>query len=105
MPPTGTGTIAYLSDEDENFGRVSTIGRAYFSESYSKVKKHSPINVTSASGGSTFNSVLVGRVQIYNQSGNGVMWWGGTGDDAPYSGRGMPLWGGELYWSNTCYEF
>ena len=23
------------------------------------------------------------------------MWWGGTGSDAPYSGNGYPLWGGE----------
>ena len=104
MPPTGVGEIAYLSDEDENFQKVSIVGRALFSESYSKVKKHSPINVTAASGGSTFETVPIGRVQIYSESGNGVMWWGGNGDDAPYSGRGMPLWGG-AYGNCTCYKF
>ena len=92
---TGVGEIIYISDEDENAQRVSTAGRAFVSEGYAKVKNHFPINVTSASGGSTFETASIGRLMIYSQSGNGIMWWGGTGDDAPYSGHGMPLWGGE----------
>lgn len=93
--PGGVGGIAYLSDEDENVTRVSQAGRVFQSESYSRVKKHSPINVTAASGGSTFETVAVGKVILRSESGNNLMWWGGTGDDAPYQGRGMPLWGGE----------
>ena len=93
--PTGAGTIAYLSDEDENYQTVSTAGRAFFSESYPRVKNHSPINVTAASGGSEFESISVGRVVLRSESGNGIMWWGGTSDDAPFSGHGMPLWGGQ----------
>ena len=93
--PQGVGGIVYLSDEDENIGRVSTAGRAFFSESYTRVKNHSPINVTAGSGGTGFESISVGRVVLRSESGNGVMWWGGTSDDAPFSGKGMPLWGGQ----------
>ena len=101
----GVGGIVYLSDEDENFQKVSTAGRAFVSEGYAKVKNHSPINVSAASGGSNFETALVGRVMIYSQSGNNVMWWGGTSDDAPYSGHGMPLWGGETTEPYSCYQF
>lgn len=93
--PQGVGGLVYLSDEQENVSKVSTAGRAYFSDSYERVKKHSPINVTSASGGSQLESAPVGRVYLRSESGNSVMWWGGTGDDAPYSGNGYPLYGGE----------
>ena len=37
----------------------------------------------------------VGVVYLRSESGNGTMWWGGTGSDAPYSGNGYPLFGGE----------
>jgi len=93
--PQGVGGLVYLSDENENVSKVSTAGRAFFSDSYERVKNHSPINVSSASGGSQFESVPVGKVYIRSESGNGAMWWGGTGDDAPYSGHGFPLFGGE----------
>ena len=91
----GVGGFVYLSDEQENVSRVSRAGRAYFSDSYERIKKHCPINVTSASGGSQLESATVGKVYIRSESGNGIMWWGGTADDAPYSGHGYPLWGGE----------
>lgn len=89
------GNIVFLGDTDENIQRVSTIGRAFYSESYTKIKNHSPINVSAASGGSTFESVAVGKIMMYSESGNSIMWWGGQGDDSPYSGHGMPLWGGQ----------
>jgi hypothetical protein len=95
MPGQGVGGLVYLSDEQENVSRVSTAGRAYFSDSYSRLKVHSPINVISASGGSTFESAPVGKMYVRSESGNAIMWLGGTGDDSPYSGHGFPLWGGE----------
>ena len=91
----GVGGFVYLSDDQENVSRVSPAGRAYFSDSYERIKKHSPINVTSASGGTQLESTPVGVVYLRSESGNGTMWWGGTGSDAPYSGNGYPLWGGE----------
>lgn len=91
----GAGDIVFVADRDENVQRVSTIGRAYFSESFQRIKKHSPINVTAASGGSSLESCPVGQVILRNESGNNIMWWGGTGSDAPYSGHGFPLYGGE----------
>lgn len=90
------GEIVYLADESENVGRVSTAGRAFFSDSYDRIKNHSPINVSAASGGSQLESVPVGRVYLRSESGNSIMWWGGTSNDAPYSGHGFPLYGGEL---------
>jgi hypothetical protein len=93
--PGAAGDIVFLGDPDENVQRVSTVGRGFFSESYTRIKNHSPVNVISASGGTTFDSVDVGKMIIYSESGNNIMWWGGNGDDAPYSGHGMPLWGGE----------
>lgn len=89
------GEIVYISDEAENVGRVSTAGRAYFSDSYNRLKNHSPINVSSASGGSGFESAPVGKMYIRSESGNAIMWVGGSSDDAPYSGHGFPLFGGE----------
>ena len=91
----GVGGFIYISDEEENVSRVSEAGRVYLADSYQRVKNHSPINVSSASGGSTFESVAVGKVILRSESGNSMMWWGGTGDDAPFSGHGFPLWGGE----------
>ena len=91
----GVGGFVYLSDEQENVSRVSRAGRAYFSDSYERVKLHSPINVNSASGGSQLESAPVGKVFLRSESGNAPMWWGGTGGDAPYSGHGYPLYGGE----------
>ena len=91
----GVGGFVYLSDENENVSRVSVAGRAFFSDSYTRIKKHSPINVTSASGGTQLESAPVGKVFLRSESGNGIMWWGGTSNDAPYSGHGYPLWGGE----------
>src|SRR5215207_7052689 len=93
--PQGVGGLVYLSDESENVSKVSTAGRAFFSDSYERVKNHSPINVSSASGGSSLESAPVGKVILRSESGNSIMWWGGTADDAPYSGHGFPLWGGE----------
>ena len=90
----GVGGFVYLSDDQENVSRVSPAGRAFFSDSYERIKLHSPINVTSASGGSQLESAPVGKVFLRSESGNGIMWWG-TGDDAPYSGHGYPLFGGE----------
>jgi hypothetical protein len=95
MPKGGAGGIVFISDLDENSQRVSTLGRILISESYPLVKNHSPINVTAASGGSGFDSVEVGKVILHSESGNNIMWWGGIENDAPYSGRGMPLWGGQ----------
>jgi hypothetical protein len=91
----GVGGFVYLSDENENVSQVSTAGRAYFSDSYSKLKNHSPINVINGSGGTGFDSAPVGKMYIRSESGNGVMWIGGNSSDAPYSGHGFPLWGGE----------
>jgi hypothetical protein len=91
----GAGGIIFIADQNENSQRVSTLGRILISESYPLVKNHSPINVTAASGGSGFDSVVVGKVILHSESGNNIMWWGGTESDAPYSGRGMPLWGGQ----------
>lgn len=93
--PGGVGGIAYISDADENVSRVSQAGRIFVSESYTRVKNHSPINVSAASGGSVFETANVGKVILYSESGNNVMWWGGSGDDSPYSGHGMPIYGGE----------
>lgn len=93
--PTGVGGLVYISDESENVTKVSTAGRVFASDSYQRIKTHSPINVTAASGGSEFQTVEVGRVYLRSESGNDVMWWGGTSDDAPYSGHGFPLYGGE----------
>lgn len=90
-----TGELVFISDQDENVQRVSTIGRAFFSESYNFIKKHSPVNVSAASGGTGFNSCPVGKVKIVSESGNNIMWWGGIGNDSPYSGHGFPLFGGE----------
>jgi Big-like domain-containing protein len=93
--PQGVGGLVYLSDASENVSQVSEAGRAYFSDSYTKLKNHSPINVISASGGSTFDSAPVGKMYIRSESGNSIMWLGGSSQDAPYSGHGFPLWGGE----------
>lgn len=90
-----TGQIVFLSDDSENIQKVSTIGRGFFAESFPRIKNHSPINVTAASGGSTFESVAVSKIYLRSASGNQIMWWGGTDEDAPYSGRGFPLYGGE----------
>lgn len=91
----GAGGVIFIADQDENSQRVSAVGRMFISEAYPRVKTPSPLNVTAASGGSAFEAVAVGRVQLYSESGNGIMWWGGDGDDAPYSGHGMPLLGGQ----------
>ena len=95
MTNGGAGGIVFIGDAEENVNRVSTAGRVFTSESFTRIKNHSPVNVTSASGGSEFETVAVGRVILRSESGNGIMWWGGTSDDSPYSGHGMPLWGGE----------
>lgn len=93
--PQGVGGFVYLSDQNENVSQVSEAGRAYFSDSYARIKNHSPINVNNGSGGSGFESAPVGKMYVRSESGNGIMWIGGTGEDAPYSGHGFPLWGGE----------
>lgn len=89
------GELVYLTDQDENVQRVSTIGRAFMSESFNFIKKHSPTNIISASGGTGFDSCPIGKAVLYSESGNNIMWWGGIGNDAPYSGHGFPLFGGQ----------
>lgn len=51
--------------------------------------------VTSLSGGTELGSGIVINVTVRNLSGNGPMYIGGTGTEAPFSGKGMILFGNE----------
>ena len=90
-----TGIAAFIGDQDENAARITVKGHLRATESYDLVKNPSRMRVTSASGGTEFPTVAVGKLIIRSESGNNIMFVGGITDDAPYSGRGMDLWGGE----------
>ena len=53
--------------------------------------------ITSLSGGTALASGSVFKVTVRSISGNNVMWIGGTGSNAPFSGSGLILYGGEAY--------
>jgi hypothetical protein len=54
-----------------------------------------PTVITSLSGGTELSSGVTFAVTIRNASGNAPMYLGGTGTYAPFSGKGMVLFGGE----------
>lgn len=50
--------------------------------------------VTNASGGVVLSSGSIFSVTINNESGNAPVWIGGTGAQAPFSGKGLHVYGG-----------
>lgn len=53
------------------------------------------LTVESLSGGNELGSGATFKVVVRSQSGNTVMFIGGTGSNAPFNGQGLEMYGGE----------
>lgn len=86
-----TGTNAFLTDPNNNVGAIAPLGQVYTNETFPILMASYHQSITGSSGGTNLPNVPCGKVRIQNLSGNGVMWVGGVGQSAPYSGRGNEL--------------
>ena|SRR5690242_2665403 len=89
MPVTQRTTI---TDSSEHANFLSTQGHIYVNQSFPKLKVGYWMSISAASGGTQLPSMECASVLITNLSGNGVMFVGGSDTDAPFSGRGHPLY-------------
>lgn len=87
----GTAQPAINVDSDENVGKIASRGNLYTNETFPIFKNGYWPSITAASGGTQLQSFQCGYVDILNLSGNGDMYVGGIGEDAPHSGRGWLL--------------
>lgn len=98
------GQNIFVRDERQNTAQIATDGRQYVSESYTDMTLGYTISITAASGGTQLGDVPCGKVVIQNLSGNAPMFWGSVEQNAPYSGRGMWIYGNqekEIYFTNS----
>ena len=92
-----SGNIVHIS------GGVSTSGSTVYLVSGNNsileyggtIRANTLTTITSLSGGTELGSGIVFSVALRSMSGNSKMFIGGTGADAPVSGKGMIMWGNE----------
>jgi hypothetical protein len=87
-----TGTPQFIQDPNSNVAKVTTIGQLKTNQVFDTLKPSYHENITGASGGTQLADVQVGQLYIQSLSGNSVMYVGGVGTDAPFSGRGIILY-------------
>jgi hypothetical protein len=92
-----TGTKTFLSDPEGNIGTVTPLGNMVVTESFDHIKNPAKATITAASGGVQLESIPCNKVILRNSPDNDIMWFGGTGDDVPFSGHGMEIYPGEVW--------
>src|SRR6185436_3255312 len=93
--PTAENVV--LIDANETPVKNSAAGSLFSSESFDQIIPAVRTPITAASGGTQLQNIPCGKVWIRNGSGNQLMFIGGVNENAPYSGRGMSLYGGEIF--------
>jgi len=86
-------TVRLVNDGVNNIAQIS--GQVVYTYGTTP-KTNALVVITNLSGGTTLPNISCVRCYIRSVSGNDVMYIGGTGAQAPFSGTGMELYGGEM---------
>lgn len=91
--PTSTNNV--IIGPDETAMQLSQAGHAFNAEAYDNFIPSVRTPIIDGSGGTQLQNWPGGKLIVRSASGNGLMFMGGIGQHAPYSGRGLSLYGGE----------
>lgn len=90
-----TTQSAHLIGADETSVGVTAGGHIAAAQTFDKILVCVRTPIHDGSGGQQLENAPIGGVQLRNGSGNHLMFIGGVGNSAPFSGRGFSLYGGE----------
>lgn len=88
-----SGQTAYLANDGLN-NVVKMSGQTVYTAG-TTAKTNALVVCTNLSGGTTLPNITCIKCMVRSVSGNNVMYLGGTGAQAPFSGTGIELYGGE----------
>lgn len=100
------GSPSFIVDSRTNVANVAKQHELATNETYPLVQASYMESITAESGGTRLQPMECARLVIGSMSGNHVMYIGGLEENAPYSGRGLPLYPGqelerEMFIENT----
>ena len=85
--------VGFMNDGKNNVVTIS--GQNVYSYG-STVKTNAMVSCIATSGGTNLPNIACVKAYVRSMSGNDVMFVGGTGAQAPFSGTGLELYGGEV---------
>lgn len=88
------GSPSFLVDSRTNVANIATQHELAVAETYPSIQPSYWQSITAESGGTQLESIECARLVIGSVSGNHLMFIGGLDANAPFSGRGLPLYPG-----------
>ena len=85
----------FIQDSRTNVANVAKQHELHVNETYPLIQNSYWESITAESGGTRLQSMECARLVIGSASGNHLMFIGGLEENAPYSGRGLPLYAGQ----------
>lgn len=89
------GSPAFIQDSRTNVANVAKQHQLYTNETYPLIQPSYWQSITAESGGTRLESIECARLVIGSVTGNHMMFVGGLDENAPFSGRGLPLYPGQ----------
>lgn len=89
------GSPSFIVDSRTNVANVAKQHELSVNETYPLVQNSYMESITAESGGTRLQPMECARLVLGSMSGNHVMYIGGLEENAPYSGRGLPLYPGQ----------
>ena len=84
----------FIADSRTNIANVAPQHELYVNETYPVIQPSYWTSITAESGGTRLEPIACARLVIGSVTGNHVMFIGGLDNNAPFSGRGLPLYAG-----------